>query len=111
MPAGWIVAAVADRPLRVSTLSGVISRRRHGILSDNLVLVAIKLAAVDRRDRVRRLVAERPRPAASRSSGLLVIVLLVFLTWVAKRTTFGRHVYAVGGNAEAARRAGINVEA
>ncbi len=31
-------------------------------------------------------------------------------TYVAKRTTFGRHVYAVGGNAEAARRAGINVE-
>ena len=28
---------------------------------------------------------------------------------VAKRTTFGRHVYAVGGSAEAARRAGINV--
>ena len=25
------------------------------------------------------------------------------------RTRFGRHVYAVGGNAEAARRAGINV--
>ena len=25
------------------------------------------------------------------------------------RTVFGRHVYAVGGNAEAARRAGINV--
>ena len=41
---------------------------------------------------------------------LLVVILLVFLTWVAKRTTFGRHVYAVGGNAEAARRAGINVE-
>ena len=30
-------------------------------------------------------------------------------TFLAKRTTFGRHVYAVGGNAEAARRAGINV--
>ena len=40
-----------------------------------------------------------------------MIVLLVFLTWVTKRTTFGRHVYAVGGNAEAARRAGINVQA
>ncbi len=39
-----------------------------------------------------------------------MIVLLIFLTWVAKRTTFGRHVYAVGGNAEAARRAGINVK-
>jgi D-xylose transport system permease protein len=33
----------------------------------------------------------------------------VFWTFVARRTTFGRHVYAVGGNAEAARRAGINV--
>jgi D-xylose transport system permease protein len=37
-------------------------------------------------------------------------VLLVFWTYVAKRTLFGRHVYAVGGNAEAARRAGINVK-
>ncbi|HET8812682.1 MAG TPA: ABC transporter permease, partial [Gaiella sp.] len=34
---------------------------------------------------------------------------LVLFTWIAERTTFGRHVYAVGGNAEAARRAGINV--
>ena len=38
-----------------------------------------------------------------------MIVFLVVLTYLAKRTTFGRHVYAVGGNAEAARRAGINV--
>ena len=36
--------------------------------------------------------------------------MLVFWTFVAQRTTFGRHVYAVGGNAEAARRAGINVD-
>ena len=42
-------------------------------------------------------------------SFLIVIILLVFWTWVAERTTFGRHVYAVGGNAEAARRAGISV--
>ena len=38
-----------------------------------------------------------------------MIASLLVLTFVAKRTTFGRHVYAVGGNAEAARRAGINV--
>ena len=42
-------------------------------------------------------------------AGLVMIVFLVGLTYLAKRTTFGRHVYAVGGNAEAARRAGINV--
>jgi D-xylose transport system permease protein len=38
-----------------------------------------------------------------------VIIFLIALTFLAKRTPFGRHVYAVGGNAEAARRAGINV--
>jgi D-xylose transport system permease protein len=39
----------------------------------------------------------------------VIIVFVVVLTFVLNRTGFGRHVYAVGGNAEAARRAGINV--
>jgi D-xylose transport system permease protein len=39
----------------------------------------------------------------------VLLVLLLVLTFVLNRTVFGRHVYAVGGNAEAARRAGINV--
>ena len=42
-------------------------------------------------------------------AGIIIIFFLLVWTYVAKRTTFGRHVYAVGGNAEAARRAGINV--
>ena len=42
-------------------------------------------------------------------AGVLMVVFFVVLTFLAKWTTFGRHVYAVGGNAEAARRAGINV--
>jgi ABC-type xylose transport system permease subunit len=39
----------------------------------------------------------------------LVVLLLLVLTFLLGRTGFGRHVYAVGGNAEASRRAGINV--
>ncbi|RLK61604.1 sugar ABC transporter permease [Actinokineospora cianjurensis] len=39
----------------------------------------------------------------------IVLVLLVVGTYVLNRTRYGRHIYAVGGNAEAARRAGINV--
>jgi len=42
-------------------------------------------------------------------AGLIMIFFFIVLTFLAKSTTFGRHVYAVGGNAEAARRAGINV--
>ena len=41
---------------------------------------------------------------------VILIVFLVFWSFIASRTRFGRHVYAVGGNAEAARRAGINVD-
>jgi D-xylose transport system permease protein len=39
----------------------------------------------------------------------LVAVLLIICTFVLGRTRYGRHIYAVGGNAEAARRAGIQV--
>jgi D-xylose transport system permease protein len=41
---------------------------------------------------------------------LVVLVLGVGLTFVLGRTAFGRHIYAVGGNAEAARRSGISVK-
>ena len=40
----------------------------------------------------------------------LILGILVIGTFVLGRTAYGRHLYAVGGNAEAARRAGINVK-
>jgi D-xylose transport system permease protein len=40
----------------------------------------------------------------------VILLILVLGTFVLGRTAFGRHIYAVGGNAEAARRAGINVK-
>ena len=39
----------------------------------------------------------------------VLLALLVAGTFLLNRTVFGRHLYAVGGNAEAARRSGINV--
>jgi D-xylose transport system permease protein len=41
---------------------------------------------------------------------LVITALYILWTYVLNRTRFGRHIYAVGGNAEAARRAGINVD-
>jgi D-xylose transport system permease protein len=105
--AGLLIAAIATALYALTTLSGVVSRRRHGIRTDNLVLVAAKLVFVGAVmfGAVIWANQERGFPLAF----VLVLILLVFWTWVAERTTFGRHVYAVGGNAEAARRAGINV--
>ena len=52
------------------------------------------------------------RERGSRRTGgpLILGVFLLFWTFIATRTRFGRHVYAVGGNPEAARRAGIDVD-
>jgi D-xylose transport system permease protein len=41
---------------------------------------------------------------------LVITALYILWTYVLNRTRFGRHIYAVGGNAEAARRAGISVD-
>ena len=105
--AGYLIAAIAIALFALSTLAGVVSRRRHEIYTDNLIIVALKLIGFSAvvLGAIWWANEERGFPVAF----LLVIVLLVFWTWVAERTTFGRHVYAVGGNAEAARRAGINV--
>ncbi len=42
--------------------------------------------------------------------GIILMVLVLIFTFLAGRTKFGRYVYAIGGNIEAARRAGINTQ-
>ena len=49
--------------------------------------------------------ADRGVPLAA----LIVVVLTVLFSFITERTRYGRHIFAVGGNAEAARRAGIRI--
>ena len=106
--AGWIVAIVVSALYALAVLSGIITRRRGGETETpwyalfKIVAVAAAmfgLVAWSNRD------PDRGLPLAF----IIMLVLYVFWNFIATRTTFGRHVYAVGGNAEAARRAGINV--
>ena len=41
---------------------------------------------------------------------LICVAMVILFTWVATKTRFGRNVYAIGGNVEAARLSGINVK-
>jgi D-xylose transport system permease protein len=85
------------------------SNVRHGIpIRDPLVLV-FKLVVVPAIAFVTVWILNKPGSGGVPLGLLLMVGALVIWTFIAKRTTFGRHVYAVGGNAEAARRAGINV--
>lgn len=71
-----------------------------GAVAARLVLVSIAIVAA-----VAILNEDRGVPLAA----LIVVVLMVVFTFITERTRYGRHIFAVGGNAEAARRAGIRV--
>ena len=107
--AGWILAAVGSVLFAGVTFGAVYNRRRHNIYSDNLAWVGAKVIFVAALTWLAVAWTNRDPARGFPFAGLLVIALVVVWQFVAERTTFGRHVYAVGGNAEAARRAGINV--
>jgi len=114
---GWVLAIGAVVAYAAVTFVTQARRRAKGLTVQPLLLWAIKTGAltVVVIGVVYYLSIERSRnPQLTSLKGvpisLLVIVgLLVVLTFALSKTAWGRHVYAVGGNAEAARRAGINV--
>jgi D-xylose transport system permease protein len=105
--AGWIVAAVVGVGFGLTTIAAAISRGRAGLPVGNGALMLIRVAFVAAVALLAVAICNHSRGVPF--AALLVVAMLAFWTFVARRTTFGRHVYAVGGNPEAARRAGINV--
>jgi D-xylose transport system permease protein len=105
--AGWIIAAIVSVVYVASVANGALQGVRHGVPIRNKWLLAAKILAVPAASFLIVAICNNDRGLPFPL--VLMIVVLLILTYLAKRTTFGRHVYAVGGNAEAARRAGINV--
>lgn len=104
--AGWVMAAIAIAAYAGVTLWSLRSRRAAGLTDTDatgpiarIVIVAAAVLAI-----VAVLNASRGVPLAV----LILVAFVVGMQYVATRTLFGRHVFAVGGNAEAARRAGIH---
>jgi D-xylose transport system permease protein len=105
--ASWAIAAIISAAFAVSTAAGVQSRRRTGLPVGNPILHVGRVLAVVAVTFVVVAISNHDRGLPF--AGLLLVAMLALWTFVSKRTTFGRHVYAVGGSAEAARRAGISV--
>jgi D-xylose transport system permease protein len=106
---GWAVAAVAIAAVVGGALWNRRRRRDAGLAVEPVTAVGIRLAtaAVAIAGAVAILNSDRGVPL----SLLILVGLVVAFDALAMRTVFGRHVYAVGGNAEAARRAGVRVDA
>ena len=105
---GWAIAIVFTVGYAAAVFGTIASRRRAGLPSGNIILSAARVAFYAALAFAAVAVCNHSRGVPL--VGLIVLFLVVLGAYVAGRTTFGRHVYAVGGNAEAARRAGINVK-
>ncbi|MGZ4592428.1 MAG: sugar ABC transporter permease [Actinomycetes bacterium] len=114
---GWVLWALVVAGYGFSAWRRASTRRAAGLLAQDTSVIIAKtvVLAVLLGLTTYYLSIERSRnPEVTSIKGvpevvLLLLVLLLGLTFLLNRTAFGRHVYAVGGNAEAARRAGINV--
>lgn len=114
---GWALWALVTGLFALVTLLKIIKRRRLGLSSEAISVWIIKVISLGVLLGVATYVLNLERQRANAKviiQGVpwvvpLIIALLVVLTFVTTRTAFGRHIYAVGGNAEAARRAGISV--
>jgi D-xylose transport system permease protein len=113
--AGWIVMIVA-----VALAGGLFvvrdtRRRASGLAAPPASVTWLKVAAmavagvvvvlIGNTNRGRFLLVVRGVPWVV----LVVLVVLVIYSFLLGRTRFGRYIYAIGGNAEASRRAGINL--
>jgi D-xylose transport system permease protein len=103
----WIIAAVVVAAFALASLDARRRRLAAGLVAATPLVVAVRVAAV-------ALIAFGVVAVLDQDRGvpLALVILIGFVVvfdFIVRRTRFGRHVLAVGGNAEAARRAGIRV--
>lgn len=104
---GWALAAAAIAAYGVSLFMRRTKRVTAGLEAEPVPVLVARIVLVSAAIIATVLVlnADRGVPLAA----LIVVVLTVVFTFLTERTRWGRHVFAVGGNEEAARRAGIRV--
>jgi D-xylose transport system permease protein len=113
--AGWIVMAAAVILAGVLFVVRDSRRRASNLAAPPLSVTALKIAVMAVAGVVVVLIGNTNRglgfTALRGVPWVVLVVLVVIVAWstLLGRTRFGRYVYAIGGNAEAARRAGINL--
>ncbi len=104
---GWAIAIAAIAAYAASLLMARRRRLLAGLEAQALVVTGLRIALIAGAliAAVLILNADRGVPLAA----LIVVVLCAIFAFITERTRYGRHIFAVGGNTEAARRAGIQI--
>jgi D-xylose transport system permease protein len=112
---GWIVMALAVIAMGVSMVFKDRRRRTSGLAVPPFGLIILKVAVLAIAGVVLVLICNTDRGTSfAHLRGVpwvipIVLAVLAAWTFLLDRTKFGRYIYAIGGNSEAARRAGIKV--
>lgn len=112
---GWVMLVVMLAVSAGTSMWDRARRRRAGVPNRAISLVWIKLAVIAVIGGVLVYILNLDRGQsvnAVQGVPIIVPVVLAILwigTFVLDRTRFGRYIYAIGGNAEAARRSGVKV--
>ncbi len=104
----WIVLAAGIALYAGILMSGDRTRKKAGLPTEPAALYALRVGGLAAAGIV--VVAFANADRGIPYVFLVITGLYILWTFVLNRTRFGRHIYAVGGSAEAARRAGINVD-
>lgn len=113
----WLFFALVSAGYVISGLWKFNRRKKAGLV-DNLfkfwLLKTLGLVVIGAAATATLTVERSNNPQLTSLKGIPYVVPVIFAllfgaTFVLTRTSYGLHIYAVGGNAEAARRAGINV--
>jgi D-xylose transport system permease protein len=113
--AGWALIVVSAATMILLAIWDRGRRTRKGLVNKPISILIIKVSAVVVLGGIAVAIMNQNRsqgiiPIAGVPIVVPITVAILFIgTFVLDRTRFGRHLYAVGGNPEAARRAGIKV--
>jgi D-xylose transport system permease protein len=108
--AAILVGLLVVLGVALSVAAGFYSRHKAGLKMRSVPLAVLRVVMIAVVVFGVIAISNHGRARGVPFAGVLVVALLAVWTFIAQRTTFGRHVYAVGGSAEAAHRAGINVK-
>jgi D-xylose transport system permease protein len=114
---GWVALAVVVGAVATALWVRASARRRQGLVAPPASLTAIRIALVALVGVAVVIISNVNRGTLLvKVAGVpwvipIVLVLLAAWTLLLQRTRFGRYVYAIGGNPEAARRAGVSLAA
>jgi D-xylose transport system permease protein len=114
----WIMFVIGGGGYAAVVIWRHFGRLRKGLVAQPTTLISIKVGVVlvvGAAATYLLTLNRSPNPTLTTIAGVpyvvpIILVLLVIGTFVLDRTRYGRHIYAVGGNREAARRAGIGVD-